>query len=57
MAPEQEIEDETDVIDVPDEETIFLEEMGLGSDGTPMNLGDDAWNGQPWEPDSETGVW
>lgn len=46
-----------DVPDLPDDETVFLEEMGMGSDGTPMALGDTAWNGLPWEPDSETGVY
>ena len=28
---------------IPDEEDIFLEEMGLGSDGEPITLADPAW--------------
>jgi len=41
---------------IPDEEDIFLEEMGLGSDGEPITLADPAWNGLPYEPDEEAGV-
>lgn len=48
MAPKVEVLDEDDL---PDEEEVFLEEMGLGADGTRMQLGDTDYTGRLWEPD------
>jgi hypothetical protein len=52
MAPKV---DDTDDDDLPDEEELFLEEMGLGADGTRMQLGDPDYTGRPWEPDRTEG--
>ena len=42
--------------DFPDEEGVFLEEMGFGGDGEGLTLADTAWTGEQWEPDVEQGV-
>jgi hypothetical protein len=51
MAPKPDDLDELDGDDLPDEEEEFLEQMGLGADGTRMQLGDTDLTGRPWEPD------
>lgn len=38
-----------------DEEMIELEELGIAADGSRMQIGDTAWNGEPWDPDHPAG--
>lgn len=52
MIPKPDDDTDADTGDeLPDEEELFLEQMGLGADGTRMQLGDLDHTGRPWEPD------
>jgi predicted NUDIX family NTP pyrophosphohydrolase len=44
-------DDDLEDDDFQDDEEEFLEEMGLGADGTRMQLGDRDFTGRLWEPD------
>lgn len=51
---EQELKD-AGADDLPSDEDMFLEELGVGGDGSAMTPSDDAWDGRPWDPDRAAG--
>lgn len=41
--------------DLPTDEDAFLEDLGVGGDGSAMTPSDEAWDGKPWDPDMPAG--